>query len=516
LRFSEEDFDYQLGLTVLDGTDIKINNDYPWRGTVEMNNSQPTILLVDDERPVLSSLTRCLARLGVNLVDFNCPQQAMEYATENRPDLVISDQRMPLMQGSEMLGQIKAMWPDVQTIILSGYSDLESFSDALNRRIIDRFISKPWDNNELRMVASAALREQGLFGICSEKNPPVTAEFHGMLSTNPAMYRLFERITKSARANIPIFISGDTGTGKELVARACHAESPRKSQPFIPINCANFNEHLIESQLFGHKKGAFTGATAEHHGLFAAAQQGTLFLDEVTTLPLPLQAKLLRVIQEREFSPVGSHQTYPFAAQLLTASSTTLAEAVERGQFREDLYYRLNVIPLKLPPLRDRGEDVVLMAEHFLQFFARHEQKRFKGFTESAKGFLRQYPWPGNVRQLENLTHSIVVLTDQPMVEEATLQAALEGDIRRGPRSKWPAADDGGVSDSSAPPHSRTQQPGFSPQSDYHDLAPVRPLWQVEKSSIEEAIAFCGGNVPRAAALLEVSPSTIYRKQKHW
>jgi len=230
----------------------------------------------------------------------------------------------------------------------------------------------------------------------------------------------------------------------------------------------------------------------------AAAQQGTLFLDEVTTLPLPLQAKLLRVIQEREFSPVGSHQTYPFAAQLLTASSTTLADAVERGQFREDLYYRLNVIPLKLPPLRDRGEDMVVMAEHFLQVFARLEPKRFKGFSEAAKVFLRDYPWPGNVRQLENLTHSIVVLTDQPVVEKAVLQAALEGDISA-PQS-----------------HSLIAQETGSQQSDYSVSGAVRPLWQVEKSSIEEAIAFCGGNVPRAAALLEVSPSTIYRKQKHW
>jgi len=464
-----------------------------------MNNSQPTILIVDDEKAVLSSLIRCLVRLGVNLVDFSCPQQALEYATENRPDVVISDQRMPLMQGSEMLSQIKAMWPDVQTIILSGYGDIESFSDAIKRRTIDRFISKPWDNNELRMIATAALKEQGLFGFSNEKKSPLQAtDFHGMLSTNPAMYRLFERITKSARANIPIFISGETGTGKELVARACHAESPRKSQPFIAINCANFNEHLIESQLFGHKKGAFTGATTEHQGLLAAAQQGTLFLDEVTTLPLPLQAKLLRVIQEREFSPVGSHQTYPFAAQLLTASSTTLADAVERGQFREDLYYRLNVIPLKLPPLRDRGEDMVVMAEHFLQVFARLEPKRFKGFSEAAKVFLRDYPWPGNVRQLENLTHSIVVLTDQPVVEKAVLQAALEGDISA-PQS-----------------HSLIAQETGSQQSDYSVSGAVRPLWQVEKSSIEEAIAFCGGNVPRAAALLEVSPSTIYRKQKHW
>jgi two-component system repressor protein LuxO len=327
-----------------------------------------------------------------------------------------------------------------------------------------------------------------------------------MLSTNPAMYRLFERIAKSARANIPIFISDETGTGKELVAKACHLESPRKSQPFIAVNCANFNEHLIESQLFGHKKGAFTGATAEHQGLFAAAGQGTLFLDEVTTLPLPLQAKLLRVIQEREFSPVGSHQTYPFAAQLLTASSTTLAEAVELGQFREDLYYRLNVIPLRLPPLRDRGEDVVIMAEHFLKLFARREKKVFSGFSEDAKAFLCQYPWPGNVRQLENLTHSIVVLSDQRVIDKEILRSALEGDVA--------VAGSSSVYQSSANSLAGAAQEASGSQNSATDG--VMPLWQVEKNTIEDAIASCGGNVPRAAALLEVSPSTIYRKQKHW
>ena len=408
------------------------------------------------------------------------------------------------------------------------------------------------------------------------------------------MYRLFERITKSARANIPIFISGETGTGKELVARACHLESPRKSQPFIAINCANFNENLIESQLFGHKKGAFTGATADHQGLMAAAGQGTLFLDEVTTLPLSLQAKLLRVIQEREFSPVGSHQSYPFVAQLLTASSTTLTKAVELGQFREDLYYRLNVIPLQLPPLRDRGDDVVIMAEHFLRFFARQESKVFNGFSEDAEVFLRQYPWPGNVRQLENLVHSIVVLADQRIVDGAMLGSAIEGGSllkdaegsysslkdaegsllrdaegsllkdAEGSYSSLKDAEGSLLKDAEGSYSSLKDADGsllrdaegsllkdaegsYSSLKDaegsllkdaegsYSSLKDadgsllrqangslasgsggVQPLWQVEKNTIEDAIASCGGNIPKAAALLEVSPSTIYRKQKHW
>lgn len=456
--------------------------------------SQPTILLVDDERRVLSSLTRCLARLGVNLVDYSCPRQALAYATDNRPDLVISDQRMPAMHGSQLLSEIKALWPEIQTIILSGYSDLESLSEAFNRRVIDRFISKPWDNNELRMIVTAALREQGLLASpSSHKEARVAADFHGMLSADKTMSLLFSRINKCARANIPIFITGETGTGKELVARACHLESPRRSQPFIAMNCANLNDNLVESQLFGHRRGAFTGATEEQTGLCAAAGQGTLFLDEVTSLTLPLQAKLLRVIQEREFTPVGSYQPQPFSAQLLTASSTTLAEAVERGEFREDLYYRLNVIPLRLPPLRDRGEDCIILADHFLQCFGKQEEKPLGCFSEDAREFIRQYSWPGNIRQLENLVHSLVVLTDQRVIDRAILQTALEADSSRSQNSATKA--------------------GIAARSGGNA---VMPLWLVEKNTIENAVASCGGNVPRAAALLEVSPSTIYRKQKHW
>ena len=364
---------------------------------------------MDDEPRVLSSLTRCLARLGINLVDFPCPRQALAYARNNPPDLVISDQRMPGIQGSQLLSEIKALWPGIQTIILSGYSDLESLSEAFNRRVIDRFISKPWNNNELRMIVTAALGEQGVRASPeNSREAQVAAEFHGMLSANKGMHQLFKRINKCARANIPIFITGETGTGKELVARACHLESPRKSQPFIAMNCANLTDNLVESQLFGHRKGAFTGATDEQPGLCAAAGQGTLF-DEVTSLTLPLQAKLLRVIQEREFTAVGSYQPQPFSAQLLTASSITLAEAVERGQFREDLFYRLNVIPLRLPSHCGIAARTVLFWRRvFCSTLAEVENKPHRCFSDDARAFIKQYSWPGNVRQLENLIHSLV------------------------------------------------------------------------------------------------------------
>jgi len=375
-----------------------------------MNNNQPTILLVDDDKPVLSSLIRCLARLEVNLVDFTCPQRALEYSTNNRPDLVISDQRMPLMTGSEMLAKIKALWPDVQTIILSGYSDINSFSDAIDRRIIDRFISKPWDNNELRMIASAALREQGLFGISAEMKSSQATDFHGMISINPAMYRLFERITKSARANIPIFISGETGTGKELVARACHAESPRKSQPFIAVNCANFNEHLIESQLFGHKKGAFTGANQVRIGRFEQANGGTLFLDEIGDMPAETQTRLLRVLSDGKFYRVGGHEPRTANVRIIAATHQDLQSLVAENRFREDLFHRLNVIRLHLPNLEDRREDIPPLLAHFLKTAAQELGEETKIMLPETLRYLCSLPWPGNVRQLENFCRWITVM----------------------------------------------------------------------------------------------------------
>ena len=320
-----------------------------------------------------------------------------------------------------------------------------------------------------------------------------------MLGSDRSMHLVFERISKAATANIPVFITGETGTGKELVARACHLESFRKSHPFIAVNCANFTENLMESQLFGHNKGAFTGATGKQEGLFATAGEGTLFLDEVTTIPLPLQAKLLRVIQEREYAPIGSHTVEPFYAQIVTASSTRLSDAVDKGEFREDLYYRLNVISIELPPLRQRGEDILLLADYFLEQLSAREGKNFNGFSDEARELLLAFRWPGNVRQLENLLHGIVVLNDGPEVTAEILSQSLQGELDRLAATK-PTVTDKVITSATT---SRA-------------LTDILPLWQVEKAAIEDAIAICDGNIPKTAALLDVSPSTIYRKQKNW
>lgn len=462
-----------------------------------MRSEVPTIVLVDDDARVLSALGRCLNRLGFKLMTYTSPNEALEYVKDQCPDLVISDQRMPEMQGSEMFALMKQQWPDLQTILLSAYHDFDAVAEAFNQHVIDRYVSKPWDNKELRFIVSKLLDTERTNKEDITRSHKLE-DFHGILSANSAMRGVFDRIRKVATANVPVFITGPTGTGKEMVAQACHMEGFKKSQPFIAVNCANFTEHLMESQLFGHKKGAFTGATSDQEGLFSSAGKGTLFLDEVTTLPLDLQAKLLRVLQQRDYSPLGSQQLLPFDAQLLTASSTTLANAVDQGEFREDLYYRLNVISIDLPALKNRGEDLLLLAEHFLKHCSVLENKSFSSFSEQAIELLQRYHWPGNVRQLENLLHGLIILNDGVEVTLSMLEQALHGDLdRRSSPQKILAG--------SAVKERR-----------HHHPEDIEPLWQVEKYAIQRAIDMCEGNILKAAALLEISPSTIYRKQKQW
>ncbi|GMG86822.1 sigma 54-interacting transcriptional regulator [Biformimicrobium ophioploci] len=331
--------------------------------------------------------------------------------------------------------------------------------------------------------------------------------FHGILSQCSLMEEVFTSISRCAAADVPVFITGETGTGKELAARACHLESPRREQPFIAINCANLNENLMESQLFGHRRGAFTGATSDHAGALKSAGHGTLFLDEVTTLPMPLQAKLLRAVQEREFVPLGSHTPEKFEAQFVSASSTSLSEAVSRGEFREDLYYRLNVVMFDLPPLRKRAGDVEFLARHFLRAYSEAWNKDFVNFDEDALERMRDYPWPGNVRQLENILKGVIALNYGPVVTAAM----LEGPMNEAMKYQQRPAAQLGMGASLANMQQRLRKNGRR-RGDQE----VQPLWWVERETIEHAIKLCGGNIIKAAGLLEVSPSTIYRKREKW
>jgi two-component system, repressor protein LuxO len=462
---------------------------------------KPLLVLVDDEPNVLSSLERVFRGLNINIQSFNSAIAALDFCKHNQPEIVISDQQMPEIEGCAFLNEIKTLWPQSQRIILSAHQDFDKISKAFNSGTVDRFICKPWDNKELKFIIGKALDNTPLKSTeIAEKdfiNEPIN--FHGIVAADEAMKELFVSIRHAATTNAPIFITGETGTGKELVAKACHKESYQQDQPFIAVNCANFTEHLMESQLFGHTKGAFTGATASQDGLFAATKSGMLFLDEITTLSKTLQAKLLRVVQEREFTALGSNKLEKFNGQLISASSNSLRQAVLDGDFREDLYYRLNVITFCLPPLRDRGGDIVLIARYFLKKYSKIEKKSFIRFSKGCLQIICQYDWPGNIRQLENIIHGMVILNTGDKLTSEMIIKALSTTI--------------GLSDKFVPEVFVKNEPTTIAVNSQSEII---PLWLMEKNAIENAINHCHGNVPQAAALLEVSPSTLYRKKQSW
>lgn len=472
----------------------------------EVSQEQPLVILVDDDQDILSSLQRALRNIPAVLIIFSSAYEALEYCQQHQPQLVISDQHMPEMDGCEFLRRVKDKWPSSQRIILSGYQDFQKISSAFNAGIVQRFICKPWDNKELNFIVNKALDGDSVNGQRSSPNEALLINspinFHGIIAADDTMFELFNSITQASTTNAPIFISGETGTGKELVAKACHQEGFYKDQPFVAVNCANFSEELIESQLFGHVKGAFTGAHNAHEGLFKVAGKGTLFLDEITTLSKKLQAKLLRVVQEREFSPLGSNKVIQFDAQIISASSRSIGQAVLDGDFRDDLYYRLNVISLSLPALRDRGSDLVLIAKYFLKKYAKIENKQFTQLSRDVIKIICDYDWPGNIRQLENIFHAMVVLNTGTQITSEMIIKSLSTTVASQSLNAVKPQVDKFVEN--------------TPETKILSASDILPLWMVEKHAIEAAIDFCAGNIPKAAALLEVSPSTIYRKKMSW
>jgi two-component system repressor protein LuxO len=478
------------------------------------NSSLPTLLLVDDDDNILRALKRALRNVEANIVDFQSPIEALEYCQTHKPDLIISDQQMPGMNGCQLLEKIKKRWPSSQRIILSAYQDFDLVSAAFSSGIVEKFICKPWVNKELQFVVNKALTSKDEVTVASSDDDISLSgliNFHGIVAEDETMHELFNSIKRASSTNAPIFITGETGTGKELVAKACHGESYHKDQPFIAVNCANFTENLIESQLFGHKKGAFTGAISSQEGLFSAAKKGSLFLDEITTLSKPLQAKLLRVVQEREFSPIGTNEVIKFNAQIISASSNSISNAVVEGEFREDLYYRLNVITMALPPLRERGGDLVHIASFFLKKYSRIEKKPFKKFTRNAIQIICAYDWPGNIRQLENVIHGMVILNSGEQIKSEMIIKSLSTSVKNYSAIQ-PTSTPKAVN---FPSHSERDNSNKNTSPSSYE-SKILPLWQVEKEAIEAAILHCDGNIPKAAAILEVSPSTIYRKKLDW
>jgi DNA-binding NtrC family response regulator len=369
------------------------------------------ILIVDDEEGLRRLLARVLGKEGFQAVAVGSGDEALAQIAAEDFDLVITDIQMPGMNGLELMRRLKEFDSALPVIVMTAYGTVENAVEALRIGAYD-YLTKPFETDELRLTVAKALERERLLAENRYLHQELQERygFSGIVGSSPVMQRLFEMASSVAASNASVLVSGESGTGKELIARSIHFNSQRKEKPFIVLNCAALSEGVLESELFGHEKGSFSGAVATKKGRFELAHEGTLFIDEVGEMSANAQVKLLRVIQEHEFERVGGTRTLPADVRIVAATNKNLEAAVRTGNFREDLYYRLNVINLQLPPLRERREDIEPLARHFLQKYARETGKKVTDLSPRALTCLLGYEWPGNVRELQNVIERAVVL----------------------------------------------------------------------------------------------------------
>ncbi|WP_321532910.1 sigma-54 dependent transcriptional regulator [uncultured Desulfuromonas sp.] len=389
--------------------------------------SQPRILVVDDEAVIREAVKRILEQEGYEVITATSGHTALEKVQIDDFTVVISDLKMPGMGGMEVLKSIKILQPDVPVIIITGYATVETAVDAIKNGAFD-YLSKPFTPPQVKEMVSKAIEQRKLSGEGGSLGNTLNEHrgFHRFVGDSKAMQKVYGRILQVAPTDSTVLITGESGTGKELVARAIHENSSRKDMPFVAIDCTALAESLLESELFGHEKGSFTGASQTKVGLFKVANGGTLFLDEVSNISLSSQAKLLRVIQEREVTPIGGTKPQPIDIRLISATNKNLRELSNEGDFREDLYFRLNTIPIDMPPLRERSGDLPLLVGYFLRKFADEINKEIKGVSPAAMNLLEDYNFPGNVRELEHMIERAVVLASGDMIMPGDL--GMHGD----------------------------------------------------------------------------------------
>jgi len=488
------------------------------------------ILFVDDEINILSALERLTMDLSAECLFANSAEEALELLEHTAVDVVVSDMRMPGMSGTEFLGAVADKYPETIRMVLTGFSETELVMSAINEGRIWGYILKPWDDNHLLLTleqaafTQQALAERALLRrTVAHYQQQQKNHFMGFVGSSGAMQFVYNATELSAPSTASVFITGASGTGKEVAAEAIHALSQRKDKPFIALNCAAIPSELMESEIFGHVKGAFSGAVSARQGAAELAHGGTLFLDELSEMDIGLQAKLLRFIQSGTFQRVGSSEQKQVDIRFISATNRNPQAAIEDKKLREDLYYRLNVIGIALPPLSSRGNDAIEIARHFLKEFSDAENKVFAGFSSRAEMALVSYQWPGNVRQLRNCIHNAVVMANDPLLTEQHLA---------GPLGLSPD-EMNAIIDNSRPTLELANQ-ALTPSNIVKlDTAPnthgalvtpfaasvseaVLPLHLVEKAAIQKALAQCNDNVVKAASLLDVSPSTLYRKIQNW
>ncbi|MCX2980590.1 sigma-54-dependent Fis family transcriptional regulator [Halieaceae bacterium IMCC14734] len=464
------------------------------------------VLMVEDSVTLSAIYSAYLQDTDYHLASVETLGMAHTALSAFQPDIVLLDVELPDGNGLDFLTEAASQEHPPKVIVMTAFGTSDMAVKAIQAGASD-FLTKPFDAARLKVTLDNTAARLQLGKRAQELAQLERDSYCNFIGKSLAMQSVYKTIDSLALSDATGFIVGESGTGKELAAEGIHQQSPRRDAEFIAINCGAIPSELMESELFGHVKGAFTGASANREGAASIANGGTLFLDEICEMSLELQKKLLRFIQTGTFRKVGSNTLETVDIRFVCATNRNPLAEVSEGRFREDLFYRLHVVPLHMPPLREREDDVLMLANHFLQHFGEQAGKHFEGFSEDAAAVIRRYPWPGNVRQLQNAMQQVVVLNDGQLVTEATLPTSITSGplgINQTP-ADISAATTASVSKLVAPEYShlaRRQQ--------------IEPLWVTEKKAIEAAIAACDNNVNRAAGLLEIAPSTLYRKIQAW
>ena len=441
-------------------------------------NKKAKVLVVDDEAIVRESLRDWLGEVGHQVLTAENGPQALEVIQKEKPAVLITDLVMPGIDGIELMKRAKEISPGIEAIIITAYGSIPTAINAIREGAYD-YIEKPFCPERAEILIDKLMERQRLLeeNLSLQQKLEERYRFENIITKSSRMQQVIEVIKVVAKSNATALITGETGTGKELVARAIHSQSHRRDRPFVAVSCAALPESLLESELFGHEKGSFTGAYAQKKGKFEVANRGTLFLDEIGEMSANTQVHLLRVLEEKEFNRVGGNEPIKVDVRVISATNRDMKQAVAEGKFREDLYYRLNVVNIELPPLRERTEDILLLAQHFLKRFALENQKKITGFSPQATDFLLKHNWPGNVRELENAIERAVILSKNSVIEAADLSQ----------QNLMPAGS---------------------------TTSPVPNLKQVEKEHIQNVLSETGGNYTEAARILGISRVTLYNKAK--
>jgi two-component system nitrogen regulation response regulator GlnG len=461
----------------------------------------PRILVADDDQSTRWVLSQTFGAPKYECEAVGSADEALQKLRKSEYDVLLMDVRMPGMSGLEALSQAKLIQPELAVIIITAYGTMMTAIEAMKWGAYD-YVTKPFDVEELEATVQKALRTQALARENTELRARLREKYdiNNLVGSSEKMQEVYKAIGRVADKDVTVLIQGESGTGKEMVARAIHYNSRRSGGPFVPVNCVAIPENLLESEMFGHVKGAFTGATASRTGKFEQAERGTLFLDEVADIGLDLQGKLLRALQEREIEPVGGGVTIKVDARVIAATNRDLAAAIGEGRFREDLYYRLNVVPIVLPSLRERKEDIPELATYFIQRFADEMNIEPRAIEPAALEALQSYSWPGNVRELENLIKRIMVMqTDQAITPEHIALAL--------PKAATQRFGEGGASWEQLVEGTLDSLAG---ETGLYDLV----LERLEKPLIEKVLKRCGGNQLRAAEMLGINRNTLHKKMK--